>query len=259
MNSRIFYRLWLFQSNVFITGERRGQAIPDALKAHGTGGSCLSWIFWEHEILSGLSVIQLTYIKLYKEKEKKIWQEIWAKWDSSLTAVWLKWDPPVYGLQKPFKMELDKLKNKQTNIIILLCLDKTSEWDNSFVLVLTSNRKARICINLARFNEALARPLHRGYTINDKFPKLTFTHYLTFTDASSGHHNLKLDKKSSYLTTYAGQFSRYRYARLSFCTSPAGDMFKRKIDEILKDLLDAFGIADNILIVGCVRDGTGLW
>ena len=35
-----------------------------------TGGACLSQIFWDHEILSGLSVIQLIYIKLYKEKEK---------------------------------------------------------------------------------------------------------------------------------------------------------------------------------------------
>ena len=34
-----------------------------------TSGSHLSWIFWEHENLSGLSV--LIYIKLYKEKEKK--------------------------------------------------------------------------------------------------------------------------------------------------------------------------------------------
>ena len=36
-----------------------------------TDGSHLSWIFWEHEILSGLSVIWLIYIKLCKEKEKK--------------------------------------------------------------------------------------------------------------------------------------------------------------------------------------------
>ena len=33
-----------------------------------TGGFHLSWIFWEHENLSSLSV--LIYIKLYKEKKK---------------------------------------------------------------------------------------------------------------------------------------------------------------------------------------------
>ena len=41
-----------------------------------TGGSHLSQIFWEHENLSGLSVIWFIstkiYIKLYKGKEKMI-------------------------------------------------------------------------------------------------------------------------------------------------------------------------------------------
>ena len=37
-----------------------------------TGLSCLSWIFWEHENLSSLSVIWLINIKLCKEKEKII-------------------------------------------------------------------------------------------------------------------------------------------------------------------------------------------
>ena len=53
--------------------------------------------FWEHENLSGLSV--LIYIKLYKEKQtKQLWQKIQAKWESGLTAVCLKWDPPLYQL-----------------------------------------------------------------------------------------------------------------------------------------------------------------
>ena len=59
-----------------------------------TGVSHLCQIFWEHENLSGLSVIWLIHIKLYKEKEKMA--KIWAKWECGLTAVQLKWDPPVY-------------------------------------------------------------------------------------------------------------------------------------------------------------------
>ena len=40
-----------------------------------TGGSCLSWIFWEHENQSGLLVIWLIYIKLYRKKETKFWKK----------------------------------------------------------------------------------------------------------------------------------------------------------------------------------------
>ena len=61
-----------------------------------TGGSRLSRIFWEHENQSGLLVIWLIYIELYRKMENKFWKKkIWAKQDSSLTAVRLKQDPPV--------------------------------------------------------------------------------------------------------------------------------------------------------------------
>ena len=53
-------------------------------------------------------------------------------------------------------------------------------------------------------------------------------------DVSSGYHNLKLDERSSYLTTFACQFGRYKYKRLLFGAAPTVDMFQRKIDEILK-------------------------
>ena len=59
-----------------------------------TGGSSLSRNFWEHENQSGLLVIWLICIKLYRKKEKN-WQKIWTKQESGLTAVWLKQDPPV--------------------------------------------------------------------------------------------------------------------------------------------------------------------
>ena len=63
---------------------------------HITGGSRLSRIFWEHKNLSGLSIIRLIYIKLYRKKETKFWRKkIRAKRESGLTAVRLKWDPPV--------------------------------------------------------------------------------------------------------------------------------------------------------------------
>ena len=39
--------------------------------------------------------------------------------------------------------------------------------------------------------------------LNDIFPKLNNVQYLYLIDASSGYHNLKLDERSSFLTTFA--------------------------------------------------------
>ena len=44
--------------------------------------------------------------------------------------------------------------------------------------------------------------------------------------------------------------------RSPFRVNPASDLFQRKIDEILKELPNIFGIAYDILIVGYDEDGT---
>ena len=83
-----------------------------------------------------------------------------------------------------------------------------AEWSNSFILVPKPSGRLRLCLDPARLNQVLIRPVHRGPTLNDIFPKLNNVKYLSLIDASSGYHNLKLDKRSSYLTTFACQFDR---------------------------------------------------
>ena len=52
----------------------------------------------------------------------------------------------------------------------------------------------------------LIRPKLRGPTVNDILPKLRNMCYRTIIQASSGYHNLKLNKKLSYLTLFASQW-----------------------------------------------------
>ena len=66
---------------------------------------------------------------------------------------------------------------------------------------------------------------------------------------SLGYHNLKLDEKSSYLTTFACPFGWYQYEQLPFRAVPVGDMFQCKINEIFSDMPNVFGIADDILVM----------
>ena len=73
-------------------------------------------------------------------------------------------------------------------------------------------------------------------------------------DVSSRYHNLRLNEKSSYLPIFACQFGRYKYTRLPFGVAPAGDMFQQNIDEAFNDMPNAFGIPNNILVVGYEDD-----
>ena len=104
-------------------------------------------------------------------------------------------------------------------------------------------------------NKALIRPVYRGLTLNDIFPRLAGIKYITELDASSGYNNLKLDKRSSYLTKFSCPFGRHRYIRSPFRTVSAGYMFQEKTDELFSGMLNAFGIADNILIEGFNEQG----
>ena len=95
-----------------------------------------------------------------------------------------------YTLQNPFKEELEQLQ--KMDITAPLGIDKSTEWCNSFVLIPKANGRVRLCLDLARLNQALIRPIHRGPTSNDILPKLNNLKYMSIIDASLGYHNLQL-------------------------------------------------------------------
>ena len=113
--------------------------------------------------------------------------------------------------------------------------------------------KVILCLDPARLNQAIIRPVNRGPTISDIFPKLTCVFYHTLIDPSSIDHNQKQQKKSSHLTTFTSEFSTCRYSGLPFGGVLTGDRCQRKIDEIFKELCNGFGIADNMLIVRYIK------
>ena len=160
----------------------------------------------------------------------------------------------AYALQKPFKEELEHLQ--ELDIIAPLGVDETAEWCISFVLVPKANGKVWLCLDPVWLNQALIRPIHRGLTPNDILLKLHNVQYMSIIDASLDYHNLKLNKQPSYLTTFACLFGRYRYKHLPFGAVQAWDIFQYKIDKIFNDVLNVFGIADDILVIGHDKDGT---
>ena len=76
----------------------------------------------------------------------------------------------VYALQEPLKDVPDRLLTLQ--IIVSLDVDEMSEWCNSFVLVPKANDKVQLCLDPARLNSILIRPVHRDVTLNDILPRL---------------------------------------------------------------------------------------
>ena len=115
----------------------------------------------------------------------------------------------AYVLQKALRDELDQLQ--KMDVITPLGIGETAERYNSFVLVPKANGKVRLCLDPVRLNQALIRPVHRGPTLNNLLPRLNNVQYMLIIDMTLGYHNLKLDKKSSYVTTFTCPFGQYWY------------------------------------------------
>ena len=110
-------------------------------------------------------------IEIDKKKSTKLTQKIYNVFDNVFNGIGcfegtfllqLKPDskpyqvPPrcvAYTLQKLFKDELDWLQ--KLDIITPLGVNETAEWCNSIVLVPKASGKVRLCLDLARVNQAL--------------------------------------------------------------------------------------------------------
>ena len=138
---------------------------------------------------------------------------------------------------------------QKQDIIAPLGGDETAEWCNSFVLVPKVKGRVRLCLDPALVNQVLIRLVHSVPALTEILPRPNNAKFLSLIDTSSGYHNLKLNKRSSYLMMFTCQFGRYRYKQLPFGAAPAGDMFHRKIDKIFKELPNVFSKADDVLVV----------
>ena len=123
-----------------------------------------------------------------------------------------------------------KVKEDAKPYMVPLGIDGTAVSCNSSNIVLKPNGTVQLCLDPARLRQALIWPIHMRLASNHRLPKLTNSCYITIIDVSSSYHNLNLIKNPlfSYLTTFACQFSSYRFTRLPFETAPAGDMVPDK-------------------------------
>ena len=73
---------------------------------------------------------------------------------------------------------------------------------------------------------------------------------ISASDTNKGYYHVELDYESSLLCTFNTPFGRFRPTRLPFGVKIAQDIFQRRLDEILKDIPNVAGIADDILVFG---------
>jgi hypothetical protein len=150
------------------------------------------------------------------------------------------------ALKKPIKEELDRL----VKLDVLTKVEVPTDWISSMVAVQKKDGSVRLCIDPKPLNKALKRNHYPPPDIEDLLPNLAKSKVFSVVDAKNGFWHVQLDQESSYLTTFATPWGRYRWKRMPFGISPAPEEFQRYLDLALEGLEGIKAICDDILVCG---------
>ena len=149
-----------------------------------------------------------------------------------------------------YKAELDKMIQEE----IIVQVTEPTEWVNSIVCHVTDKpdgtKKVRLCLDPKDLNKNIRREHYYSKTIDEILPLLHGSTKISAGDTTKGYYHVELDYESSLLCTFNTPFGRFRPTRLPFGVKIAQDIFQRRLDEILKDIPNVAGIADDILVFG---------
>lgn len=104
------------------------------------------------------------------------------------------------------------------------------------VVVVKSNDKIRLCIDLKPLNQALKRNHYQLPVIDDILPELSKAKVFSLVGVKNGFWHVQLDTDSSFLTTFGTPRGCCRWTGILFGISPALKEFQRRLDTALGGL-----------------------
>ncbi len=151
-----------------------------------------------------------------------------------------------FSLYEPFKQGLMQM----VDLNILAKVTKPTKWVSSFVLRRKKNGELRICLDPRNLNKAIKREHYKLPTREEMAAKFEKASDMSKLDASKGFWQVKLGEKSSYLTTFATPFGRFRFLRLPFGINCAPEVFHRIITEMFDHIPGVDTSMDDVRVIG---------
>ena len=131
---------------------------------------------------------------------------------------------------------------------------KAMPWINSFVLVkgtdMLGNIKLCICLDPTNLNNAVIWEPYHFKTLEDIAHLIADFCVMMVCNYKKGYWHQKLDKASSFLTTFNSELGRFRYTVMSFGITVTGDVFQWKLDQCFGHIQNIIVIADDIMALG---------
>jgi len=117
-----------------------------------------------------------------------------------------------FRLRDKLKCTLDNMESSGT----ITKVKQPTDWVHPIVNVLKPDGSLRVCLDPTELNTCIMRKHFSLSTATEIFSRLSNSRVFTTLAATSVFLQLELDHDSSYLTTFATPFGRYRFLRLPF-------------------------------------------
>ena len=151
-----------------------------------------------------------------------------------------------FEVRPKLKAKLEEMEKRG----IIKKVEEPTQWVNSLVVETKPNGDLRVCLDPSDLNKAIVREYHPIPVIDDIVPELKDSDLFTKLDLKDGYWHIRLTEESSFLTTFATPFGRYRYDRLPFGLCVSQDIFQFKVDETYGECEGTIGISDDITCHG---------
>ncbi|XP_041769686.1 uncharacterized protein K02A2.6-like [Anopheles merus] len=149
---------------------------------------------------------------------------------------------------------LDKIEEKIKYLLekdIIEPVEGGCEWVSPLVPIVKDNGDLRLCVDMRRANAAIVRERHFMPTIEDFLPRFTSAKIFSRLDIKDAFHQVELDEKCRYITTFITHMGLFRYKRLMFGIVIVPEVFQKIMVQVLaKCSSNAVNYIDDILVFG---------
>ena len=130
---------------------------------------------------------------------------------------------------------------------------QATPWISAIVAVPKKDGTVRICVDMRKANCAIQRVRYLIPTVADISQALNGCKFFSKLDLSQAYHQLELDERSRYITTFSTHVGLYRYKRLNYGTNAAAELFQHTLQTVLQGLDGVRNLADDIIIFAKTR------
>ncbi|XP_062519180.1 uncharacterized protein K02A2.6-like [Corticium candelabrum] len=150
--------------------------------------------------------------------------------DNAVPVIYAPRRAPV-ALRDAIRDELDRMTEEG----IIEPVTEPTPWVSSMVNVRKQNNKVWTCIDPQDLSKSI---------------RLANAKVFLVWAARASFWQIKLDERSSLLTTFNTPFGQYRWRRISFCISSASEVWQQRMQEVVEGLSGVEVIADDFLVIG---------